>query len=151
MGLSDELGETILKIHQGGFLGEALVPFYLLLIGLGLLGLLLTGLIIFNGHYQRPRTHTTPDWRRYHYTAALIGGLPLFLDLLTGIAYGLAENWFALPKDVGEILLDIHQGAYLGSALRPFYVLILGLSLLTLAISGVQMMGFLRRIPGFSR
>lgn len=146
-GVSDKLGDTILKIHEGGFLGATLVPFYVLLMGLGLLGLLVTGLSIFNSRRNLPRPQTTPDWRRYHYTFALIGGLPLLLALLTGIAYRLGENWFGLSEEVGEILLDIHQGAYLGSALRPFYVLVLGGSLVILLVSGVQMMGFLRHLP----
>ena len=36
-GISDDFGESILALHEGKFLGKPLVPFYVLLVGLGLL------------------------------------------------------------------------------------------------------------------
>ncbi|BFM40225.1 PepSY domain-containing protein [Synechocystis sp. LKSZ1] len=150
-GLDDEFGELMMSLHEGRFLGDGLVPFYVLLMGLGLLGLLITGLVVFRKRRALSRNHPTQNWRRYHYMVALAAALPLLISLLTGIAYRLGVNWFGVSEESAEILLVIHQGAYLGSALKPFYVLGLGLSLLALIITGLQMLGVLRQWPSFSR
>lgn len=44
MGLSEEKADILLIIHQGEFLGEPLVPIYVLSVGLGLIAMLVTGL-----------------------------------------------------------------------------------------------------------
>ena len=49
------LAETLMMIHQGGFLGKQLIPFYVLLDGLGLIGLLATGLFMMGIFKKRRR------------------------------------------------------------------------------------------------
>ena len=40
--------------------------------------------------------------------------------------YRLGQAWFGLPPEQAALWLRIHQGAYLGPFLKPFYVLLLG-------------------------
>ena len=63
----------------------------------------------------------------------------------TGIAYRLSINWLGVSEDQVKFLLKLHEGAYLGSSLRPFYVLLIGAGLLIMLWTGVQMLGLARR------
>lgn len=144
-GLSDELGENVLALHQGKFLGEPLVPFYILLIGSGLLAMIITGLMMFKQRKQKPITSGKLNFRLLHGFLAPILLLPLLISAITGIGYSLGENWFGLSDEQVEILMDIHQGNYLGSSLRVIYVLLVGLGLLAILVTGIEMTGLLRK------
>ena len=41
--------------------------------------------------------------------------------------------------------MTIHEGAWLGPSLKPFYVLLLGLGLLVLAATGLRLTGLFGR------
>lgn len=77
----------------------------------------------------------------------MIAFLPLFVSAITGIAYRLGRAWFALSSQQASILLRIHQGSYLGN-FKAVYVLLVGLSLLALLITGIQMTGIFRKSRG---
>ena len=149
-GFSDELGESIMTIHEGKFLGKPLVPFYVLLVGLGLLGIVITGLTMLG---QRQRRKTGQDesqsakfsFRLLHGFLAPIFFLPLLVSASTGISYRLGKAWFGLSAEQAEVFMDIHQGNYLGPALRPLYVLLVGLGLLAMLVTGIQMTGIFSR------
>jgi len=85
------------------------------------------------------------NWRKIHRFIAPIIFLPILLTTLTGVTYRIGRSWFGMTKDVGEIFLSIHQGSFLGPQLRPFYVLLDGLGLIGLLVTGIIMMGFFRK------
>lgn len=144
--LPNAAAEVMMTIHEGGFLGEALVPIYVLLMGLGLLGLIATGLIMITKRKPgKAKANVKQDWRWYHRIIAPIALLPLLISATTGIGYRLGKAWFGLSNDQAAILLRLHQGSYLGDALKPIYVLLVGLGLLVLLISGIQMTGIFRK------
>jgi uncharacterized iron-regulated membrane protein len=144
-GIPKEVAEFFMTIHEGRFLGKPLVPVYVLLVGLGLLGMIATGLVMLKPKRQASQHNFKADSRGFHRTIAPIAFLPLVVSALTGVAYRLGKAWFKLPSDQAAVLLKIHEGAYLGAALRPFYVLLIGVSLVGLLLTGIQMSGIFRK------
>jgi uncharacterized iron-regulated membrane protein len=143
-GIPDGVAEFFMTIHEGRFLGESLVPVYVLLVGLGLLGMITTGLVMLKPKRQSSQHTPKMDLRGFHRVLAPIAFLPLIVSSLTGVAYRLGKAWFNLPSNQAAILLQIHQGSYLGSALKPLYVLLVGAGLIGLLITGIQMSGIFR-------
>jgi uncharacterized iron-regulated membrane protein len=144
-GTNYDVAKWFLFVHQGEFLGQMLVPIYVLLMGVGLLGMMITGLTLLprkNKSTAKPKQ----DGRWFHRTIAPIAFLPLMISAVTGISYRLGTVWFGLSNEQGEILLQIHQGAYLGNIGRVFYVLLVGLSLVMISITGLQMTGIFRKL-----
>ena len=84
-------------------------------------------------------------FRSVHSLFAPILLLPLFVSASTGIIYRISRAWLGLPKEQVEIFMDIHQGNYLGSSLRVVYVLLVGLGLLVILVTGLQMTGIFRK------
>ena len=147
-GWSEDFGELILGIHEGKFLGEPLVPVYIMLVGLGLIGMIATGMVMFT---QRRNNrlgnliHGKINPRSIHGFLSPILFIPLFLSATTGIAYRIGRAWFNLPKEKIGIMMDIHQGSYFGSFLQVIYILLIGLGLVMILVSGIQMTGIFRR------
>jgi hypothetical protein len=144
-GMSADVGEIFMGLHEGKFLGKGLVPFYVLLVGLGLIGMIVTGLSILKFQRKPSKAFPKTEVRGFHRFVAPLAFLPLLASAVTGIAYRLGRAWFGLSKEQGAVLLKIHQGAYLGSTLKPIYVLLLGVSLVSLLVTGFQMTSLLRK------
>lgn len=144
-GLPEDITNQLIDIHQGKFLGQPLVPFYVLFSGLGLLGMIGTGLTLIR--WRRLGKVPTPphQWPWVHRLVAVVAFIPLTMSALTGIGYRVGRAWFNLPGDTAGLLLRLHQGAYWGEIGRSLYVLIVGVSLLGLLITGLAMSGFWRR------
>ncbi|MCM1983941.1 PepSY domain-containing protein [Lyngbya confervoides] len=130
----------LLNLHQGEYLGEKLVPVYVLSLGLGLLGLLVTGLVLFfrRNHPLRIAL-SSPSRRQIHRMAAILGAIPLFVSAITGIALRIGKDWLGLAPSQTALLLKIHQGSYWGDQGRPFYILWVGLTLGLLLGTGLPM------------
>ena len=147
-GVSDEFGDAILAFHEGKFLGKPLVPFYILLIGFGLIAMIGTGVVMIRQKRAKGNNTLIPQkftFRSIHGLFAPILLLPLFVSASTGIIYRISRAWLGLPKEQVEIFMDIHQGNYLGSSLRVIYVLLVGLGLLVILVTGLQMTGIFRK------
>jgi hypothetical protein len=86
--------------------------------------------------------------RKLHRTIAPIIFLPLFITALTGVGYRVANSWFSAPDEVGEFLMYIHQGTFLGKDLRVFYVLLNALGVIAMLGTGILMTGLFRRHLG---
>jgi len=71
-------------------------------------------------------------FRQLHRKIAPIVFLPLFATAFTGIAYLVARSWFGASDKIGEALMFIHQGTFLGKEFRVFYVLLNGLGLVAI-------------------
>jgi len=138
-GMPKETGGKILSVHTGEWLGTVGSSAYVLLVGGGLLALILTGTFLLS----KSRAKTGP--RAAHRILAALLLLPLAASALTGIAYKLGEEWFHLPEDTLSLFMIIHEGAWLGPSLKPFYVLLVGLGLLMLAATGLRLTGLFGR------
>lgn len=143
-GLPGNVTEFFMVLHQGEFLGEPLVPLYVLLMGGGLLGLIISGVVMFRRKGAAPKT-VRQDHRWMHRNLAILGFLPLAVSALTGVAYAIGSQWLGFSgEDIG-FLLRLHQGYYFGSVLRVVYVCLIGVGLVGLLITGIQMTGIFRK------
>lgn len=133
-GLSKDTGNKLLAVHAGDWLGPG-SPFYVLLIGGGLLALLATGGALL----WKSRAKTGA--RAWHRWLGLVFLLPLATSAVTGIAFKLGDAWFHFPENVQDLLMNLHEGAWLGPKLKPVYVLLVGAGLLALAFSGLRLAG----------
>jgi hypothetical protein len=140
-------GHLLMAVHQGEYLGHALTPVYVLFVGLGLLGAIATGLTLtgwFRGN-RSAKAANSLNFRQIHRRLAPLFFIPLALVAMTGIGYSLGESWLGLPEGIADRLMDIHQGSFLGNRLRPIYVLVVGMGLLSLLITGIEMTGMFRK------
>lgn len=136
-----------MDIHQGSYLGHKLRAFYVLLLALGTIGLIVSGLTMTKlfGANRPERPDAKLDFRKVHRIAAPIIFLPLAVSAVTGLIYRIGRSWFQMSDEVGEIFLKIHQGEYLGEFLMPIYVLLVGLGSILMLVSGINMTGIFRK------
>lgn len=78
-------------------------------------------------------------FRKLHATLAPIVLLPLLVTVFTGVAYRLSKSWFGATRDQAHFLMVIHEGEYLGDFLEPIYVLLNGVGLLWMLVTGSVM------------
>lgn len=86
----------------------------------------------------------TRKLRQLHRKIAPVVFIPLFLTAFTGVAYRVARSWFGVSDEIGEALMFIHQGTFLGKELRVFYVILNALGLLAMLFTGIIMTGIFR-------
>jgi uncharacterized iron-regulated membrane protein len=79
--------------------------------------------------------------RRLHGAVAPLVLTPLLLTACTGMAYRLLKDWGGLGRDQVHWLMVLHEGEWLGRAGEPIYVLLNGLGLLWMLVSGGLMVG----------
>lgn len=145
--IPERLADRLMAIHEGKIFGESLVPVYVLLMGVGLLGLVVTGLGLIRRVTTLPgQAKPGTTWRVWHQILAPLCFLPIALTAITGVIYRVGKNWLGLSDNKARIMMKLHEGAYFGQQLRPFYVLYAGIGLLALLITGMQMVK-LRRQP----
>lgn len=130
------INDILLGIHQGRFLGNKLVPIYVLLMGLGVFAMGLTTLISSSGDRLISGQTKTKALSAYKVLMPLIV-FPLAVCVETGVAYRLGTDWLNMPTQQTEIFLSIHHGATLGTVLGTFYTLLTGVGLIVLSIMGI--------------
>ena len=146
-GVSNEFADVMMKIHQGEFLGKPLVPIYVLLVGLGLLGMAITGITMVKQQRKTNQGESEPtklSYRLIHRFLAPILFLPLVLSASTGIIYRVGKAWFGLSSEQVKLFMKIHQGSYLGSSGRVIYVFLLGLGLIAILGTGFEIKAIFR-------
>ncbi|MGB3534723.1 MAG: PepSY domain-containing protein [Microcoleaceae cyanobacterium] len=77
--------------------------------------------------------------RQLHRQLAPILILPFLITAITGVAHRLSKSWLGLSKEQVHFLMVIHEGEYLGTDLKPFYVLLNGLGMLVILTTGGAM------------
>ncbi|PHX87243.1 MAG: peptidase [Synechococcus sp. Baikal-G1] len=77
--------------------------------------------------------------RRLHGAVAPLVLAPLLLTVCSGMTYRLLKDWAGLGRDQLHVLMVLHEGEWLGKALEPFYVLLNGLGLLWMLITGASL------------
>ena len=130
-GMSKDSANQILEFHAGDWLGDWGSALYVLLVGLGLLALLLTGAVLMFRNRSR-------GVRGFHRILGAILLLPLTISAATGVLFKLGGDWFGFSKPTLGVLMSLHQGTWLGPTVRPFYILFIGAGLLVLAIAGLR-------------
>ncbi|MDJ1179938.1 PepSY domain-containing protein [Roseofilum sp. BLCC_M91] len=146
-GMSGETADIFMIFHQGEYLGDALKPIYVLLLGIGLIGMIITG-VTMSRFWQpsNPKASSSlPAFRQIHRKFAPIIFLPLALSAFTGIFYRIGKSWFGMSSEQAEIFMEIHQGEYFGDFGKPIYVLLVGLGLIAMLATGIKMTGIFRQ------
>ncbi|BAY53082.1 hypothetical protein NIES2134_118350 [Thermostichus vulcanus NIES-2134] len=143
LNLSKDFGKAMMAIHTGAFLGEWFSVLYMFLLSLTVVLLVASGFRLINPWLLKRRFSSVKanvKVRLIHQYGALLLFLPLLVSATTGVSYHLSRYWLRLPKEKVAILLQIHEGAYLGAALKPFYILLLSVALLLMFLSGWRML-----------
>ncbi len=141
LGIDGQTGQAIMEIHTGEWLGDQASPFYVLLAGAALLFLLFTGFsMLAKG---RPKGAV----RLWHRVLGGILLLPLAATAITGMIYQAGHSWFSISEKTSDLLMTIHEGAWLGKNLKVYYVLVTGLGLLALGVSGLVLRLPKKRVP----
>jgi hypothetical protein len=128
--------DALLVIHQGGFLGKKLVPFYVLLLGLGVLVIGLN--ILIKARDSLISRKTNPITVNAYKILALVLIFPLGVCIQTGVAYRLGTDWLGLTSQQTAIFGYMHTGSPLATALGTSYTLMTGFGLILLSIVGVE-------------
>lgn len=76
---------------------------------------------------------------------------PLLLVVATGMTYRIGRSWFGMDRDTGHRILDFHTGSVIGDGFSLVYTAVVGLSLLTLALSGTWLLWRSRAKKGARR
>ena len=130
-GVDKEGGNFIMSIHTGEWAGTVFSSLQILVAGLGLLFLLGSGAAMFL------KSKSRQPIRLFHRLLGIALLLPLTATALTGMAYKFGKDYCGISDDTADLLMDIHEGAWLGKELKVFYVLILGLGLLAAGLLGL--------------
>lgn len=140
-GMTDQTGAFVRSIHDGKWVGEWFSPFYVLVVGGGLLFLAGSGVAAFARRSQAPA-----GLRHWHRLAGVGLMIPLAASAITGIGFRLTQTWLGWTPEQAQWLLDIHQGTLLfGRDYRAYYVIVIGLGLLGLCTTGAKMLGWIGR------
>ncbi len=85
-----------MEIHTGEWISPTFSPFYVLIVGGGLLFLLVSGALLAR---QRSRAKGARFWHRL---LGVILLLPLTATAVTGILYKLGQEWFDFSEDTSR-------------------------------------------------
>jgi uncharacterized iron-regulated membrane protein len=89
---------------------------------------------------SHPVTALLPVLRRWHARLAPVVLAPLLLTVLSGMAYRLLRDWGGLSRDQVHLLMRLHEGEWLGPRGESVYVLLNGLGLLWMLVTGGLML-----------
>lgn len=132
-GMAGQTGQSVMEWHTGEWLGHTLSPFDVLLVGSALLFLLVTGATM---QRRRAGKGTLRTWHRILGTVLL---LPLAATAITGMLYKTGQAWFGITEETAELLMSIHEGAWLGRSLGAYYSVVMGCALLALGFLGLAL------------
>lgn len=132
-GLEKEQGWKILDLHAGEWLGGVGSVIYVLIAGVGALS------IVTTGAWLALHSRTPQKLRAWHRVLGLCLLLPLAASAVTGMAYRIGEEFFGISEETQDVLMMIHQGSWLGSSGKVFYILLLGTGVLVLVATGWRM------------
>ena len=78
--------------------------------------------------------------RRWHAALAPVVLAPLLITVLSGMSYRLLKDWGGLQRDQVHWLMVLHEGEWLGHSGESLYVLLNGLGLLWMLITGLGLL-----------
>ncbi len=129
-----ETGNDVLYFHTGAWFGTNGSVLYVIALGIGLLFLVVSGLCMWKAS-KSPKAKL----RKSHRLLGVIFSLPLILSAVTGIAYHIGDKWLHADEKTLKLIMNLHQGTWLGPDLRPFYILLIGIPLIFLCLSGLRL------------
>lgn len=129
-----ETGNDVLYFHTGAWFGTNGSVLYVIVLGMGLLFLVVSGLCMWKAS-KSPKAKL----RKFHRLLGVIFSLPLILSAVTGIAYHVGNKWLHADEKTLKLIMNLHQGTWLGPDLRPFYILLIGIPLIFLCLSGLRL------------
>ena len=133
-GMDGQTGQSVMEWHTGEWLGPALSPFYVLLAGAALLFLIITGVAML---WQKGRKGNARTWHR---ALGVVLLLPLTATAITGMIYKSGQAWFGISEETADLLMTIHEGAWLGRNLKVYYSVVTGCGLLALGLFGLVLL-----------
>ena len=133
-GMDGQTGQAVMEWHTGEWLGPALSPFYVLVTGLGLLFLIVTGLFMLRQWGGKGIA------RWWHRALGVVLLLPLAATAITGVLYKTGQAWFGISEETADLLMIIHEGAWLGRGLKVWYVVVTGSGLLAMGLFGLVLL-----------
>jgi len=122
----------LMDLHTGAWLGRWGSVIYLSLAAIGLL------IMAGSGAAMLLKRGSKMPARRRHRLLGMTLLLPLVATAITGISYKIGIEFFGLSDSMQSLLMDIHQGSWMGHAAAPFNVLLVGSGLLILILSGLR-------------
>ncbi len=78
--------------------------------------------------------------RKVHQKIAPVIFLPLLVTVITGVIFDITETWFNPSESWKELILSIHKGAYLGEKIGILYVILNGLGVVVMLVTGLSML-----------
>lgn len=133
-GMDGQTGQSVMEWHTGEWLGPALSPFYVLLAGAALLFLMVTGGAMLWQKAGKGRARTR------HRVLGAVLLLPLAATTITGVLYKTGQAWFGISEETADLLMTIHEGAWLGRHLKVYYSVVIGCGLLALGFLGLALL-----------
>lgn len=133
-GFTKETGNDVLHFHTGAWLGANGSVLYVIVLGTGLLFLVVSGLWMWKAS-RTPKAKI----RKSHRLLGVFFSLPLIITAVTGIAYQVGGKWLHADEKSLKLIMNLHQGSWLGPELRPFYILLVGGALVFLCLSGLRL------------
>ena len=133
-GVDKDAGNFLMSIHTGEWAGPAFATIQVLAAGLGLLFLLWSGAAMFR------KSKSPARFRVFHRLLGIALLLPLAATATTGMAYWIGEEYLGISKETAELLMHIHEGAWLGKEWKVYYVLATGLGLLATGLLGLGLL-----------
>lgn len=134
LGFTKETGNEVLYFHTGEWLGTNGSVIYVIILGIGLLFLIFSGLWMWKAS-QTPKAKI----RKSHRLLGVTFALPLIITAVTGMAYHVGNKWLHADEKTLKFIMNLHQGSWLGPELRPFYILLIGGGLIVLILSGLRL------------
>lgn len=81
-----------------------------------------------------------PAIRRIHRNLSPYLFVLVAVSAVTGVVFRAGKKWFGMGGQTGQSVMEWHTGEWLGSSLSPYYVLLVGASLLFLLVTGGAML-----------
>lgn len=134
-GMSSQTGGKILSIHSWEWLGKAASIAMIWLVGCGLLFLCISAAQMIWSSGSRV-LHSPQKSRLWHRLIGALFLLPLAATAISGVAYRTGEAC-DISEDTLDVLMSIHEGAWLGKNIKPIYTSLLGLGLALVTVSGL--------------
>lgn len=129
-----ETGNEVLYFHTGAWFGTHGSVVYVIALGIGLLFLIASGLYMW-----KAGSSSKTKLRKSHSFLGVIFSLPLIITAVTGIAYQVGSQWLHADEKTLKLIMNLHQGTWLGPTVRPFYILLIGIPLIFLCLSGLRL------------
>jgi GGDEF domain-containing protein len=130
--------DALLLIHQGGVLGQKLIPFYVLFLGLGVLAIGLNILIKVRESLLSRSVKPSRARVNLYKIVALILVFPLGVCIQTGVAIRLGTDWLGMTSQQTAIFESMHTGTQLPMMIGTCYTLVTGFGLILLSIVGIE-------------